>query len=383
MRTVRLALGLALLLGLISFVAVAAPARAVMSITVTPALVELEAKPGGEGTQTVAIANGGDGPLDLTVAVESYKSAVGDQSAIDWLTVQPAALRIEPGQQGTVTVTIKVPSNLASGGRYAAVTFTTGAKPGASGAAMAGKVGVPFMVAVKGKGKLTKKVEIERFAPLMTPDGRVSFAALVRNPGNLHVRPEGEVELRRDDGSSLGTIDFDASPAVLPGASTVLFTQGSVPLDPRVAYRATAVLGTDAKKRLKQDVDFTPVPSLAIAGASVCENIDHGPTLSVTLHNDGELALQPHVAFGVRDANGNALGSTSPIQPLLVWPGEDGGARVDLGDRLGSGAYTLTLRVDAAMPDSEGRTAVPPIETELPFQIGGLGDGAVPLCAAS
>src|SRR5262249_30545058 len=125
------------------------------------------------------------------------------------------------------------------------------------------------------------------------------------------------------------------------------------------------------------------VPSLTVVGASVCENLDRGPTLRVALHNDGDLALQPRVAFAVRDANGSSFGSISPIQPLLVWPGEDGGASVDLTDRLASGAYVLTLRIDAAMPDPEGRTAVPPIETEVPFQIGGLGEGAVPLCTAS
>jgi P pilus assembly chaperone PapD len=383
MRTVRLTLGLALLLGLITFVVAAVPARAAVSITVTPALVELEAKPGGEGTQAVTIANGGDGPLDLAVAVEAYKSATGDQSAIAWLTVQPAALRIEPGRQGTVTVTIKVPSGLTSGGRYAAVTFTTGAKPGTAGAAMAGKVGVPFMVAVKGKGKLTKKVEIERFAPLMTPDGRIAFAAMVRNAGNLHVRPAGGIELLRGDGSSLGTLAFQAAPAVLPGSSVTLSTQSSVPLDARAGYRATAVIDYGAKKPLKRDVDFTPVPSLVVAGASVCENLDRGPTLSVSLHNGGELALQPHVAFAIRDANGNPLGSVSPTQPLLVWPGEDGGASVDLAERLASGPYVLSLRIDAAMPDPEGRTAVPPIETDVPFQIGGLGGNGVPLCATS
>jgi hypothetical protein len=383
MHTVRLTLGLALVLGLISFVVAATPARAVVSISVTPALVELEAKPGGEGTQTVTITNGGDGPLDLAAAVEPYKSAAGEQSAIDWLTVQPAALRIEPGQQESVTVTIRLPAKLKSGGRYAAVTFTTGAKPGASGAAMAGKIGVPFMVAVRGKGKLTKKVEIERFAPMMTPDGRVAFAAMVRNSGNLHVRPEGGVELLRADGSSLGTLNFPAARAVLPGSRDILLTQGSVPLDASVGYRATAVLDYGATKPLKRDVDFTPLPSLAVAGASVCENLDHGPTLSVMLHNDGDLALQPRVEFAVRAANGSPLGSVSPIQPLLVWPGEEGGASVDLTEHLASGAYVLSLRVNAAMPDPEGRTAVPPIETDVPFQIGGLSGDGVPLCSVA
>jgi hypothetical protein len=156
-----------------------------------------------------------------------------------------------------------------------------------------------------------------------------------------------------------------------------------VPLDTSGGYRATAELDYGVKKRLTRDADFTPVPSLAVVGTSVCENLDRGPTLSVALHNDGGLALQPHIAFAVGDANGTSLGSISPIQPLLVWPGEDGAASVDLADRLASGAYVLTLRIDSAMPDPEGRTAVPPIETEVPFRIGGLGDGAAPLCPTS
>jgi hypothetical protein len=41
------------------------------------------------------------------------------------------------------------------------------------------------------------------------------------------------------------------------------------------------------------------------------------------------------------------------------------------------------VRVDAAPPDPEGRTAIPPVEQEVPFQIGGLGGDAIPLCAAA
>src|SRR6266511_619415 len=70
MRVIHYTLGLALLLGLISFAVAAEPARAVVSLSVSPALVELEAKPGGKGEQTVTVTNGGDDVLDLAIGVE-------------------------------------------------------------------------------------------------------------------------------------------------------------------------------------------------------------------------------------------------------------------------------------------------------------------------
>lgn len=383
MCAIRWTLGLALLFNLTTFALVAIPTRAAVSLTVSPALIELDAKPGGKGSQAVTITNGGDAPLDLTVAVEPYRSATGDRSAIDWLTVKPATLTIEPGQQGSVTVTITVPKKLKSGGRYAAVSFTTQPKGGGNGAAMAGKIGVPFMIAVKGSGKLTEKATLEHFAPVMTPDGRVAFAALIHNTGNLHLRPTGEIQLARAGGASLGKIAFQPTIAILPGGEGLIMSEESVPLPAGGSYQATATFDYGATSPLKRDITFTPKPALSIMQTGVCENLDRGPTVRIGLHNDGSLGLQPRVQVAIQKAGGNALGIASPMSQVVVWPGEQSDLVIDVPQRLDSGSYTAALHVDLAAPDSSGRTAVPPIEQSMSFQIGGLGDDAAPLCAAA
>ncbi|HET8524274.1 MAG TPA: hypothetical protein VFL82_13650 [Thermomicrobiales bacterium] len=382
MRAMRLLLGLALLLSLATLALGAVPTRAAVSLTVSPALIELDAKPGGKGAQAVTITNGGDAPLDLAVAVEPYRSATGDQSATGWLTVEPAALTVEPGQQGSVTVTITVPKKLKSGGRYAAVSSTTKPNGGGNGAAMAGKIGVPFMIAVKGSGKLTEKATLAQFAPVMAPDGRIAFAALVRNTGNLHLRPTGEIDLTRAGGGSLGKIAFQSSVAILPGTDGLLVSESSVPLPSGASYRAEAVLEYGGNSPLKRDVTFAPKPALAVAGTSVCENLDRGPTMRVHLRNDGTLGLQPRIQVAVQNSNKASMGVASPTSPVVVWPGETSEVVIDVPKRLDSGAYTAMLRIDLSAPDSSGRTAVPPIEQPVPFQIGGLGEGAAPLCSA-
>jgi hypothetical protein len=383
MRVPRLVPVLALLAGLAAAGLAPAPAAAVISLSVAPALVELEATPGGAGTQSLTVSNGGDKPIDLAIAVEPYKTAVGPLSAVDWLSVEPTSLRLAPDEDQEVTVAIAVPDDLEAGGRYAAVSFTTGASAaGGTGAAMAGKIGIPFFVAVDGEGGLTRRAELERFAPVLTHDGRVAFAALLVNSGNLHLRPAGAIEILNADGSPLGRLDFQQTTAILPGTRELLVSQGSVPLPPGPTYRAVAKLEYGDGESLAADVEFRPEPLLSLSAASVCENLDRGPTVRLGLRNDGGLGLQPRVQIGVWGATGNPIGSGLPTASLLVWPGEGLDVAIDVPERLASGEYRLSVRVDAAPPDLEGRTVLPPVEQEFPFRVGGLGGDAIPLCAA-
>jgi hypothetical protein len=381
MRSIHRCFLLVFLGGLSAVGAAPTPAGAVVRVTVSPALVELAAPAGAVGSQNLTVGNGGDTPLDLTVDVESYKDAVGRLSAVDWLVVEPRTLRLEPGEEREVTVAITVPQGLDAGGRYAAVRFTTDTgDAGAVGVGMAGKIGVPFLVAVGDEEDLTRTGDLDRFAPVMTPDGRVAFAALLTNTGNLHLRPTGAIEILQKDRTPFARLDFQPTTAVLPGAETLLSTQGSLPLPPGTTYVAKAVLEYGGTEPLTADVEFQPEALLTLTGAAVCENLDRGPTVHLGLRNEGGLALQPLVRIGVTGSTGNPIGATEPNGALLLWPGQELDAAIDLSARLTSGDYVLTVRVDAAPPDPTGRTALPPIEQEVRFRLGGLAGDAIPLC---
>ncbi|MGH2559700.1 MAG: hypothetical protein ACRDJH_11590 [Thermomicrobiales bacterium] len=377
----RPAWAILLVLGLALPAASPPGARAAVTLGVSPAVVELRADAGAEGEQSVTVLNGGDEDIEVATAVEAYKGADGERSAVAWLTAAPASFRLEPGESRAVEVAIEVPGGLTSGGRYAQVSFTTGggAVEG-SGAAVAGKVGVAFLVVVEGDGEIERAVALERFAPTLEPDGRVGFRALVRNDGNVHARPTGAVAISDGTGEPFGSLEMPQGGTLLPDDSLLMAARGSLPLDPAARYTARAVVEYGEEEPITAEVAFAPVAALTIPTLSVCENLDRGPTLTLGLRNEGELGLLPRVELALREADGMALGGATPPDPLLLWPGETVEFGLDYPERLVSGEYVLAVRVDYAMPSADGQTILPPVEQETVFAIGGLGDGAAPVC---
>ncbi|MGH2559048.1 MAG: fimbrial biogenesis chaperone [Thermomicrobiales bacterium] len=369
----RLLLSLAVLAGAAASAAV--PVRADVGVSVGPSLIELKADPGGEGRQELTVTNSGDEAFEAAATVESYRGADGEFSAVDWVTVEPAAFRLEPGQQQRLTVTITVPRDLESGGRYAMVAITPGAQETeGTGAAVTGKLGVPFLIAVDGEGKLTEEATLERFAPTLEPDGRIGFRALVRNEGNLHVVAQGAVEISDGDGDPFGRLDIPRTTSILPGSVQTVIAFGSLPLDAGGEFTAATEIDYGGKKPLKAETAFTVAPSLAVEGLGICENLDRGPTLRATLRNDGDLGLEPGVEFAIEDASGQPVQGTAATQPAFVWPDATAEIAVDFPQRLLSGDYVLIARARYGM-DGE-------IEQRWPFAIGGTGENVAPLCGA-
>jgi hypothetical protein len=368
----RLAFVLALLAGVAT--TVVTPAAATVTISVAPSLFEVAATPGGEGVQELHVYNEGDEPFDATTGVEPYKRATAEQSAVDWLAVEPAVIHLEPGEQATIKVTIRIPKEIESGGRYAAVTLTTGAKQSAgSNSAVAGKLGVAFLIAVQAKSSLRRYAAFDQFAPVLLPSGQVGFWGSIRNNGNLHFVSQGSVEIAREDGTPVARLDFPETTAILPSSAESIVALGEIPLEAGVTYRATARIDYGGDEPAIATTTFTTAGLLAIAAVAVCENADRGPTFGVALRNDGSIGVQPTVSFEVRDASGTPRLTTGPSTPPLVLPQQTADVTSEFPSRLLSGDYVLTVTVGAGQAS--------PLTYEQPFRIGGLIDGSTPACA--
>lgn len=370
----RLLLSLAVLAGVAA--TAAAPVRAEVGVSVGPSLIELNADPGGEGRQELTVTNTGDEPFEAVTTVEPYRGADGVYSAVDWLTAEPAAFRLEPGEQQTVAVTIAVPRGLESGGRYAMVAITPGAKEtGGAGAAVRGKLGVPFLIAVDGDGKLTRTAKLERFAPVLERDGRIGFRALIRNEGNLHVVAQGAVAIGQGDDDPFGRLDITKTTSILPGTEQMVVAYGSLPLESGAAYTAAVEIDYGAKEPLTEQTRFTVAPSLVVERQRVCENLDRGPTLALALRNDGDLGLEPGAELTIEDETGQPVQGSVTTPAALIWPGATAELVVDFPNRLLSGSYVLVARVSYGVED--------PVEARAPFQIGGAGENVAPLCGSA
>ena len=219
-------------------------------------------------------------------------------------------------------VSIAVPDNLDSGGYYASVTITTGAKKAnGSQAGIAGQLGVPFLITISGKGKVASSATIEKFAPVLESDGRIGFRALVQSNGNRYVTAKGTVQVDQADGKHLGSLEFPQTTPILQGDERLMQTQGSLPLQMGARYKASVSVDYGAKKPATTDASFTvSAPAVAAANLSVCENLDKGPTLSATLQNSGDLGVMPNVTLAVKQESGSDLGSGPLPAPPLIWP---------------------------------------------------------------
>jgi hypothetical protein len=350
----------------------AAPVRADVTMGVTPSLVELSGKDGSTGEIELTVLNQGDEAFDATLTTQQYNRADLSLSVPDWLTVEPASVQVEPGGQATVTVSIAIPEGEPSGSRYAGVAITSGSvQEEGSGATVAGELVVPFLITVEGEGKLERKAEIERFAPVIELDGRLGFRTLVHNAGNIDWQASGKAIVNKADGSDYGNLDF-AQSRVYPQGSTLLTTTSTLPVEAGAEFSTIAEIEYGADDPVEAETEFTFTPELAVTG-SACENLDRGPTMTATLDNSGDLGIMTNLTMTIAGADGQAIARANAPAADIAWPNETTSIPVDLLDRLPTGDYTLTIDVQT------GASAEPMTQT-IPFSIGGTGPNVAPIC---
>ena len=125
---------------------------------------------------------------------------------------------------------------------------------------------------------------------------------------------------------------------------------------------------------IEEAFETAATPVFDLAAATVCENLDRGPTVTATLVNGGSLGIVPLVGFEIFDEAGARVGAAPASEQPLAWPDSSVDATVDLADLLPAGAYTLVV---TALFGGDSQ-----VDTRLPFTIGGDPLTAAPLCAA-
>jgi hypothetical protein len=156
--------------------------------------------------------------LDTDAAVEgnSFKTLV-----------QPIAdIPLAPREKKQIPVTLTVPDSATAGGYYGVIRFASADSSGESNVALSASVGTLFLVTVPGDLKESLDI-VEITAAKNGSTGRFfvgtgEFAAVTRlkNDGNIHVKPYGNIIVTDRKGNTVETIDFnnqDPRQNVLPG----------------------------------------------------------------------------------------------------------------------------------------------------------------------
>ena len=344
------------------------PAKADVTISVSPSLSQFEAVPGNTGEQQITVFNDGDEPFAVTVAVREYGGAPQKLSAEDFIEVSPKSFDLAPGESQSVRVSINVPPDAPSGGRYATVTFTTNAKQsGAAGTGVSGQIGVPQLFTIKGAGAIERQAKIDRILPVLLEDGTIGFQLVVDNPGNIHFFPQGSLDVTCG-GTPAQTLQIPRGTAVVPGTERFVTVEGSLDIPSGATCEARASL--DYGKRqpatgqltfAKDELSFTPNAELSITELDATEQPGSGPELRAMLDNSGELLLTPQVQLDVFDSQGKHLGSATPARPPSIEPGKKQEIKTEYPGRLGPGKYIL--RASAVYGDKIA-------QRQTPFRLG-------------
>jgi hypothetical protein len=354
-------------------------ARADVTLSVTPSLVELSATPGGQGSVDLQVTNNGSEAFDVTASVHQSEGGGGDLSAVDWLSLQPSEFHLIPGEHETVRVTVAVPSPLDSGGRYGTVMLKTGARavPGA-GIGVAGQVGVPFLIDVHGTGPLVRVADIDRLVPVLLSDGGVGFASSLVNRGNVHVIAAGSVGVQRLDGTPVGSLQLPETTPLLPRSTVVMKTLDSLPLNAGAPYVASASVDYGGSAPAVSDTRFAVRAGLAIGDMRVHESHDQGPTFRVAWNNEGSVGLLPLIQLEVRNSAGVSVGTAAPPEPPLLLPHHVTHISVLFPHELNKGTYSLVVRARYGAKAAVTREASFEIGQALPTPKGGYRGPAVP-----
>lgn len=182
-------------------------ALAQVSITIYPTSFRLNLSPGESWDGEVTVVNPNNFPLlvrpekeDFGTGAEGAIKLLGTENAeyglSSWIKIDQRDVMLAPKDRKTYNFSIKVPRLAQPGGHYAAVLFrgleTEQQARQGSGIGISGRVGAIILVEIG--GDVIKAGELaELKAPEFISHGPLSVSFKIKNTGNTHFSPEGQV----------------------------------------------------------------------------------------------------------------------------------------------------------------------------------------------
>lgn len=204
-----------------------------INLTVSPPVIELNAKPGDKITERFRLRNNQSTPINLGIDVKKLSSdstsgepipaePTKDDDFISWLTVDPSSVTVLPKEWTDVNFEIKIPENAAYGYYYVLrIHPAQNEAVKGSGATVQGQVLVVVLLNVVKEGAKAK-AGLVSFTPsiIVSEYVPVTFTAKVSNTGNVHVKPAGNIFIRSFHQKDIAILDINAGrQTVLPGGT--------------------------------------------------------------------------------------------------------------------------------------------------------------------
>ena len=189
------------------------------ALRISPPNFEITAEPGQVVAQQIRVSNRGDSPIPITMQIAGFRPQ-GQEGQVElteeeeaefgiltWTTVSPSEFVLEPGAEEAVTFLIEVPDNAPPGGHYMSILAKLGSS-GGQGLAVGQRIG--SLVLLRVAGEVVEQAQLADFAaPSFAAKGPIDFDVVLRNTGNVHLRPVGEVVITGTFGGEVAKLPLE------------------------------------------------------------------------------------------------------------------------------------------------------------------------------
>lgn len=198
------------------------------ALSVAPAILESVTISGKKNLTKIIIINNTNFPLPIKGQVSTFlsntslpKTQSDTYNAASWFTLEPSDFILQPQEKKEIAVTIVPPKKSEPGGHYATIYFQPlipadiVSKESTTSLA---RVGVLAFLVVPGDIKEGLEI-ISLAAPIWQTFGPLNFDFSLKNTGNIHLLPTGEIEIKNILDQVVKTIPLEPS-AIIPGTTT-------------------------------------------------------------------------------------------------------------------------------------------------------------------
>lgn len=193
-----------------------------ITLAVSPQILDLTANPGDSLNNVFRLTNASDVSVEIKTTPKNFTPR-GEEGAVDltedktsyslaeWLTVNPETVTIDAGQTEDFSVSIDVPENAEPGSHFGSVVFQT-IPPEQEGSTALVSQEIAPVILVRIAGDTTESVEIEEFKSefgFYSNERAISLISRLKNTGNVHFKPTGQIVIKDMFGSEVASIPLD------------------------------------------------------------------------------------------------------------------------------------------------------------------------------
>lgn len=296
----------ALLLTVINISFFSSPAIADSGLSVSGAIVVADVSPGDTIIHKMNVSIGSSSaPADILVQLGGIGQAFDggyqlldnshdnyDYSASQFTTIDKNEFHLDPGTSQEVNVTISVPGNVTTGGKYALINIRT--KPSNNnGVGVISAVNVPIFLSIKNvehvhTGKITGLTSTEATSGIP-----LDILTTFYNTGNHHFKFKGELTISDSQGKMLDSLYVAIGSSLIPNMSRQLkatfipeaeLPQGTYNIKSKVMLEDGTLLD-EATGNFEIKAPYVPPPAPA--------SVTLKPSLAANLYtDDGRISIE-------------------------------------------------------------------------------------------